>query len=251
MYKVIQVKSKLRHTGIWSAAVGAFRRQCYRPSVFFRHLSLIGLLFPQGKMRHAFRKCYYFNLFAFLKITCVSRWVSVLEENICFRTFNFSRKSFVVHSVNCCGTRYWRTNNSKWHQSRITNMWIQLIKYRDCFLRWMAAGDVTRMNERSAVCTRNTAALSISREICRGPKTHQTSCNMAAYDSETKKCRKTECRMWGSVFNLYSGSPEFDSRDWDRVFWLTFSWFCLFHPRMSRPLSSLFSQIHYSWSVDV
>ena len=37
-------------------------RLCYRPTAFFRHLRLIALLFPHGKIRRAFPKCiFYFN----------------------------------------------------------------------------------------------------------------------------------------------------------------------------------------------
>jgi hypothetical protein len=43
------------------------RRLYYRPGVFFRHLHLIALSFPHGSSRRAFQKCYYLNLFTFLK----------------------------------------------------------------------------------------------------------------------------------------------------------------------------------------
>jgi hypothetical protein len=32
---------------------------CYRPTVFFRHLSIITLLFPHGKILFAFQKCHF------------------------------------------------------------------------------------------------------------------------------------------------------------------------------------------------
>jgi hypothetical protein len=36
----------------------------YRPAIFFRHLPLSALLFPQGKIRRSSKK-YYSNLFNF------------------------------------------------------------------------------------------------------------------------------------------------------------------------------------------
>jgi hypothetical protein len=42
------------------------RRLCYRPAIFFLHLSVTALLCPQKNIRRAFKK-YYFVFFTFLK----------------------------------------------------------------------------------------------------------------------------------------------------------------------------------------
>ena len=46
MYKGVQSKYRLQHTGNWPAAAWPARRLCYRPTVFFRHLRLA---FPSRK----------------------------------------------------------------------------------------------------------------------------------------------------------------------------------------------------------
>jgi hypothetical protein len=64
------------------------RHLCYRPAVFFSHLRLSTLSFPQGEIRHAVQKYYYFIFFFLLFKTCgiwiyVSRRVSVCLYNRC------------------------------------------------------------------------------------------------------------------------------------------------------------------------
>jgi len=53
MYKGVSVKSKLQHSGIWSASTWPTNRMCYRRTVLFCHL-VIALLFVQGKFRGTF-----------------------------------------------------------------------------------------------------------------------------------------------------------------------------------------------------
>jgi len=59
IFKAAQLKYKLHHTVTLSATAWPSWRLCYRPSVFYRHLRLTALPFPQGKIRCAFQKCYY------------------------------------------------------------------------------------------------------------------------------------------------------------------------------------------------
>jgi hypothetical protein len=67
--KEIQLKFQLQHTETWSASAWPFCRQCYRPAIFIRHLRLIALSFPYGKIWRAFYKLHYFNfVFTIFKI---------------------------------------------------------------------------------------------------------------------------------------------------------------------------------------
>jgi hypothetical protein len=62
-YNAIQLKSTLQHTGTQPSAARPPRRLCYHPAVFFCHLRLIALSFPQGKIRRNFKQNYFiFNL---------------------------------------------------------------------------------------------------------------------------------------------------------------------------------------------
>ena len=53
-------KSKLRHTGNLSATARLAHRLCYRPAIFFRHLSFPCAFIPARKNSVPFHKCYYF-----------------------------------------------------------------------------------------------------------------------------------------------------------------------------------------------
>jgi hypothetical protein len=44
--------------------------QCYRPAIFFHHLRLISLPFPQRKNSSSFQKCYYLYFLIFLFKLC-------------------------------------------------------------------------------------------------------------------------------------------------------------------------------------
>jgi hypothetical protein len=49
IHKWAQLKSKIQHTGTWSAGAWPPRRLCYRSAVLFRHLRLTALTFPPPK----------------------------------------------------------------------------------------------------------------------------------------------------------------------------------------------------------
>ena len=73
MYKYVKViPVELQTPTHWNMIGGALppRRMCYRPAVFFRHLSLIALSFPHRKIRHALHKFYYLIFLLFR--SCVS-----------------------------------------------------------------------------------------------------------------------------------------------------------------------------------
>jgi len=59
MYKGVQLKSNLPRNGICPAAAWPQRRLCYRPAVFFHHLRLTVLSFPQGEILRVFQNCFY------------------------------------------------------------------------------------------------------------------------------------------------------------------------------------------------
>jgi hypothetical protein len=63
----VQLKSKLHHTGTWSASARQPHLLWYRPAIFFCYFRLIALSFPQGKFRCSLQKCYYsyFNFILF------------------------------------------------------------------------------------------------------------------------------------------------------------------------------------------
>ena len=56
------MKSKLQNTETRSAAAQRPLLLCYRPTAFFRHLSLIAPLVPEGKIQPAFQNYKHFNL---------------------------------------------------------------------------------------------------------------------------------------------------------------------------------------------
>ena len=64
VYSGLQPKSKLRHIETWSAVALSTRLLCYRPAIFFRHLRLIVLSFPQetfgARFKYAFELFYLF-----------------------------------------------------------------------------------------------------------------------------------------------------------------------------------------------
>ena len=70
--KGIQLKSKLQSTGTQSSVTWPFCHLCYRPVVFFRHLSHIICDSPQGKKFHV---SHYYNVIAWV-ITCCE-WLSL------------------------------------------------------------------------------------------------------------------------------------------------------------------------------
>ena len=64
--KGVQMKSKPKHTGTWSAAVWPPRRLCYHPALFFLRLRLRASSFPLVKnMPQKFIRCFFFNLLIF------------------------------------------------------------------------------------------------------------------------------------------------------------------------------------------
>jgi hypothetical protein len=63
VYMAVQLISRLFHTGTWLAAALLSRPLCYCLAVFFYHLHLIVLSLSQGKIWHAFQKCYFFNYY--------------------------------------------------------------------------------------------------------------------------------------------------------------------------------------------
>jgi len=56
------LKSKLQHTGIWSAAAWPPLHLCYHPAVFFRHLRVIALSLPQVKIRSTIHNFTFWSL---------------------------------------------------------------------------------------------------------------------------------------------------------------------------------------------
>jgi len=63
IYKPGQLKSRLQHTGTWSAASGpGLGAKCFRLSLFFHHLRLTALSLPQGKIGALVNKCILFIL---------------------------------------------------------------------------------------------------------------------------------------------------------------------------------------------
>ena len=50
LYKGVHLKSKLQHSGTWSAAAWQYYHLCYRPATFFRHFRLLVLPLRQGKI---------------------------------------------------------------------------------------------------------------------------------------------------------------------------------------------------------
>jgi hypothetical protein len=63
IYKGVQLKLKLLHTGIWLAAVLPPCCLFHCSEVFFHHLHLIMLSFLQRKTGHTFQKYYFFHLY--------------------------------------------------------------------------------------------------------------------------------------------------------------------------------------------
>ena len=64
VYKGVQQKSLVRHTGTRSTTARPPRRLCYRPAVFFHHTHLTAPSFPQGKKNSTpVSKCYRIKSF--------------------------------------------------------------------------------------------------------------------------------------------------------------------------------------------
>ena len=68
IHKEVQLKFELQHGGTWSAAVWLPHHLWCRPAVFFSHLCLIALSFPQGKnvcFSKMLLKLFIFNVLLF------------------------------------------------------------------------------------------------------------------------------------------------------------------------------------------
>jgi hypothetical protein len=72
-----RLKSKFKHTATCSPAAWQPRHLCYRPAVFFRHLRLIALSFPQGKIQCAVHLSFLEKFW-----NCVT-WDCVIRECLC------------------------------------------------------------------------------------------------------------------------------------------------------------------------
>jgi hypothetical protein len=59
IHKAVQLRSKLQHTGTWSAESWPPHRLCYRPTVFLPPPHIIALAFPQGKIWPTFKNVIY------------------------------------------------------------------------------------------------------------------------------------------------------------------------------------------------
>jgi hypothetical protein len=70
IFKGVQLQSKFHGNGTGSAAAQQPSHLCYRPIVFCRHLRLIKLSFPQGKIRRNLKNV--INSFFLLSSNCVS-----------------------------------------------------------------------------------------------------------------------------------------------------------------------------------
>jgi hypothetical protein len=78
VYTRAQLKSRLQHTGTRSAAAWPSCRMYHRPALFFRHLNLVVLSFPQAKIRpaksvnisvvHFFQNCVGWGMFVHNKL---------------------------------------------------------------------------------------------------------------------------------------------------------------------------------------
>jgi len=66
-YKGIKFKLKLQTQWNLTGHSMITPPLCYGPAIFFCHLHLIALSFPQGKVWYGFTGCYYFLFFHFLK----------------------------------------------------------------------------------------------------------------------------------------------------------------------------------------
>jgi hypothetical protein len=89
LYKAVQLKSRLEHTGTWSAAAHRPRRLCYRPAVFFRYLlSHCAPPFPARKDSVRFKKKYF---------TIFTVFNNCINVNI-FVTWNFVSRGVPVPS---------------------------------------------------------------------------------------------------------------------------------------------------------
>jgi hypothetical protein len=63
VYKRVRLKCELQHIETWRIAVRPPRRVYHRPAIFFRHIRIIALSFPQGKFRRTLKKFYVFLFF--------------------------------------------------------------------------------------------------------------------------------------------------------------------------------------------
>ena len=91
-----------KHTGTWSAAVWPPPGKCYRPAVFFHHLSLLtALSLPQRKIRRALRTCYYLNIFTLKKTRVAWNCAEIACRQGLWTAINFRVRRFC--SVNGVG----------------------------------------------------------------------------------------------------------------------------------------------------
>jgi len=85
IHKGVRLKSKLQNPGIRSVTTSPPCRVCYRPTVFFRHFRLIGLSFPQWKIRRVFNMfqfCFFFFSTEWLeKLLYICRGVPVCDSD--------------------------------------------------------------------------------------------------------------------------------------------------------------------------
>ena len=93
MWKRVQLKSTLQHTGTWLAAAWQTRRLYYRPAVFFPHFRLFPFSFPPQKNSAHVSKLLLYNFFYFFK-----NWVHLK-----------------LRSLNCVTTTYNKTTTLSFH----------------------------------------------------------------------------------------------------------------------------------------
>ena len=67
-YKGVELKSGRHNNGNSAVAAWPPRHLCYCPAVFFCHLRLIALSFPQAVLK---KKSFHFNSFKSCKIACL------------------------------------------------------------------------------------------------------------------------------------------------------------------------------------
>jgi len=81
VYKGVQLKSKLKHAGTWSAAAHPPRRLCYRPTVFVRHFRSDCAFFPARKNLARFSIFLFTFCLNRLSLRLLSWGVSVRQTN--------------------------------------------------------------------------------------------------------------------------------------------------------------------------
>jgi hypothetical protein len=134
IYNGVQLKSKLQHTGTWSAAAWPPHRLCYRLAVFFGHLRLTALLFLQSKIRRRFHNCYYFS-FAYVW-NCVSRNASVNAQQRLRSISKHCSKSFSLQQSIIVTLLQMSSTNSKWQDftGKFTSESHQISRFVFCLL---------------------------------------------------------------------------------------------------------------------